>query len=79
MVSLTPMYRRPKSLEVILSIRTSMSEEAGHDISTFVEMVRTGVPPADNGRIVTRVNDELYHVPQTKSVAETSQVPVSDE
>lgn len=79
MVSLTLMYRRPKSLEVILAIRTAMSEEAGHDIPTFVEMVRTGVRPADNARTVTRVEGELRDEAMPESIADPSKVAVSDE
>ena len=73
------MYRRPKSLEVILAIRTAMSEEAGHDIPTFVEMIRTGSGPSGNARTVTRVEGELCDEPRPERVAEPSQVPISDE
>jgi hypothetical protein len=73
------MYRRPKSLEVILAIRTAMSEEAGYDIRTFFEMVRTGVRPADNGRTVTRVEGSHCDEPQPHAVSEPAQVDVSDQ
>jgi hypothetical protein len=53
------MYRRPKSLEVILAIRKTMSEEAAHDIPTLVDMVRTGVRPVDTARTVTREEGPL--------------------
>ena len=73
------MYRRPKSLEVILAIRTAMSEEAGHDIPTFVEMLRTGVAPVDNARTVTRVEGDLHDERVPETIAEPSQAAISDE
>ncbi len=73
------MYRRSKSLEVILAIRTAMSEEAGHDIPTFVEMVRTGVAPVDNARTVTRVEGKLRDELLPERIAERSKAAISDE
>lgn len=71
------MYRRPKSLEVILAIRTEMSEEARHDVSTFVEMVRTGVRPLETARVVTR--EEGGDRCDAKPVADRREVSISDE
>lgn len=73
------MYRRPKSLEVILAIRTAMSEEAGYDIRTFFEMVRTGVTPLGKGRTVTRVEGSQCDEPQPDTVAEPAKADVSDQ
>ena len=39
------MYRRPKFLEVLHSIREEMSREADYDVDLFAEMVRSGVQP----------------------------------
>ena len=36
------MYRRPKFLEVLLSIREEMAREADYDIDLFVHMVQMG-------------------------------------
>ncbi len=36
-----------------------MSEEAGHDVTAFVEMVRTGVPRGETSRTVTRESGEV--------------------
>ncbi|MFL6374514.1 MAG: hypothetical protein ACJ73D_07620 [Pyrinomonadaceae bacterium] len=73
------MYRRPKSLEVILAIRTAMSEEAGHDIPTFVEMLRTGAPPAENGRTVTLVQGEISDELRPESVPQPTQIALSED
>lgn len=40
------MYRRPKFLEVLLSIREDMAREADYDTDLFAEMVRAGMHPA---------------------------------
>ena len=40
------MYRRPKFLEVLHTIREEMSREADYDVDLFAEMVRSGVEPA---------------------------------
>ena len=39
------MYRRPKFLEVLHSIREEMSREADYDVDLFAEMVRSGNQP----------------------------------
>ena len=39
------MYRKPKFLEVLHSIREEMSREADYDVELFAEMVRTGARP----------------------------------
>lgn len=36
------MYRRSKSLEVLLDVRQQMAREADFDVDLFVEMVRSG-------------------------------------
>jgi len=35
------MYRRPKFLEVLLTIRQEMAREADYDVDLFTEMIRT--------------------------------------
>ena len=44
------MYRRPRSLEVLLTIREEMAREADYDVDFFVEMVRSGLEPATDRR-----------------------------
>ncbi|HEV7475919.1 MAG TPA: hypothetical protein VGN90_17820 [Pyrinomonadaceae bacterium] len=39
------MYRRPKFLEVLHTIREKMSREVDYDVDLFAEMVRSGVRP----------------------------------
>ena len=39
------MYRRPKFLEVLHTIREEMSREADYDVDLFAEMVRSGNQP----------------------------------
>ena len=39
------MYRKPKFLEVLHSIREEMSREADYDVELFAEMVRSGKSP----------------------------------
>lgn len=36
------MYRRPKFLEILLSVRQEMAREADYDVDLFAEMVRSG-------------------------------------
>ena len=40
------MYRRPKFLEVLHTIREKMSREVDYDVDLFAEMVRSGNRPA---------------------------------
>ena len=40
------MYRRPKFLEVLHSIREEMSREVDYDVDLFAQMVRSGVRPS---------------------------------
>lgn len=40
------MYRRPKFLEVLHTIREEMSREVDYDVDLFAEMVRSGVRPS---------------------------------
>jgi len=44
------MYRRPRFLEVLLTIREEMAREADYDVDFFVEMVRSGIQPATDVR-----------------------------
>ena len=39
------MYRKPKFLEVLHSIREEMAREADYDVELFAEMVRSGKAP----------------------------------
>ena len=39
------MYRRPKFLEVLHTIREEMSREVDYDVDLFAEMVRSGIQP----------------------------------
>jgi len=73
------MYRRPKSLEIILDIRTAMSGEAGFDVSTFVEMIRTGDAPSDKTRTVTREEGAHCEDAHAERVPETSKIELSDQ
>jgi hypothetical protein len=40
------MYRRPRFLEVLLTIREEMAREADYDVDLYVEIVRNGSRPA---------------------------------
>lgn len=48
------MYRRPKFLEVLHTIREEMSREADYDVDLFAEMVRSGVQPSHGPERVIR-------------------------
>ena len=48
------MYRRPRFLEVLHTIREEMSREADYDVDLFAEMVRSGAPPANGPERVIR-------------------------
>jgi hypothetical protein len=48
------MYRRPRFLEVLHSIREEMSREADYDVDLFAEMVRSGAPPLHGPQRVIR-------------------------
>ncbi|PWT94062.1 MAG: hypothetical protein C5B55_03325 [Blastocatellia bacterium] len=48
------MYRRPKFLEVLHTIREQMSREADYDVDLFAEMVRSGKRPSHGPERVIR-------------------------
>lgn len=48
------MYRRPKFLEVLHTIREEMSRDADYDVDLFAEMVRSGVRPLHGPERVIR-------------------------
>jgi hypothetical protein len=48
------MYRRPRFLEVLHSIREEMSREADYDVDLFAEMVRSGEQPSHGPQRVIR-------------------------
>ena len=48
------MYRRPKFLEVLHTIREEMSREADYDVDLFAEMVRSGSTPQHGPERVIR-------------------------
>lgn len=48
------MYRRPKFLEILHSIREEMSREVDYDVDLFAEMVRSGVRPSHGPERVIR-------------------------
>jgi hypothetical protein len=48
------MYRRPKFLEVLHTIREEMSREADYDVDLFAEMVRSGELPIHGPERVIR-------------------------
>lgn len=48
------MYRRPKFLEILHSIREEMSREVDYDVDLFAEMVRSGVRPTHGPERVIR-------------------------
>lgn len=48
------MYRRPKFLEVLHSIREEMSRDVDYDVDLFAEMVRSGVRPTHGPERVIR-------------------------
>jgi hypothetical protein len=48
------MYRRPKFLEVLHTIREEMSREADYDVDLFAEMVRSGARPLHGPQRVIR-------------------------
>lgn len=53
------MYRRSKSLEVILDVRQQMAREADFDVDLFVEMVRSGsFSPDENAAFIEAADDE---------------------
>jgi|GEM_PF-3175816 len=56
-----------------------MSEEASHDISTFVEMIRSGVRPQDRPKVVTRVDGELCEEMQNEEVTAPSEINISEQ
>ena len=40
------MYRRPKFLEVLISIREDMARQADYDADLFAELIRADLQPA---------------------------------
>ncbi len=56
-----------------------MSEECGYDVAAFVEMVRTGMHPADATRTVTRVDGDIPADLRPETVVETERIEVADD
>jgi hypothetical protein len=52
------MYRRPKFLDILLDIRSSMSAEADNDIGDFVQAIRSGKPAPARQRTVTCIDSD---------------------
>jgi hypothetical protein len=52
------MYRRPKFLEVLFTVREEMAREADYDVDFFVEMVRSGIQPATDVRYSVGENED---------------------
>jgi hypothetical protein len=48
------MYRRPKFLEVLHTIREEMSRDVDYDVDLFAEMVRSGGRPSHGPERVIR-------------------------
>jgi hypothetical protein len=48
------MYRRPKFLEVLHTIREQMSRDVDYDVDLFTEMVRSGVRPSHGPERIIR-------------------------
>lgn len=48
------MYRRPKFLEVLHTIREQMSRDVDYDVDLFAEMVRSGARPTHGPERVIR-------------------------
>jgi hypothetical protein len=65
------MYRKPRFLEVLHTIREEMSREADYDVDLFTEMVRSGVRPAHGAeRNVRGFKSRAPH--EAEAVEETS-------
>jgi hypothetical protein len=69
------MYRRPKFLEVLHSIREEMSRDVDYDVDLFAEMVRSGVRPTHGPERVIR--GVRSRAPREEAVAaeDASQAP----
>ena len=48
------MYRRPKFLEVLHTIREQMSRDVDYDVDLFAEMVRSGARPTHGPERIIR-------------------------
>ncbi len=65
------MYRRPKFLEVLLSIREDMAREADYDTDLFAEMVRAGLYPAVEKSYQIVEANETSRAPKRRRVKKT--------
>ena len=72
------MYRRPKSLDVLLGIRAAMSAESGLDMRSFVELIRTGAP-LHVSRTVTFVEGDRLDDAPTTVAAEIQKAEIAGE
>ena len=67
------MYRRPKFLEVLHTIREEMSREADYDVDLFAEMVRSNEQPAHGPeRIIRGFRTRAPRAPTSQSVSGTT-------
>jgi hypothetical protein len=55
-----------------------MSEECGHDVRAFIEMIGSGHAPASVTRTVTREEGDLVETPQPVVVTNDERVDVTD-
>jgi hypothetical protein len=66
-----PMYRRPKFLEVLHTIREQMSREVDYDVDLFAEMVRSGARP-------THGPERIIRGQRTRAAAQEAQVDLDE-
>ena len=70
------MYRRPKFLEVLHTIREEMSREVDYDVDLFAEMVRSGVRPSHGPeRVIRGIRTRALRDEVTKDLDATPQRP----
>lgn len=66
------MYRRPKFLEVLHTIREEMSREVDYDVDLFAEMVRSGIRPSYGPeRIIRGVRTRVPRATDEEALEET--------
>jgi hypothetical protein len=70
------MYRRPKFLEVLHTIREEMSREVDYDVDLFAEMVRSGVRPGYGPeRVIRGIRTRALRDEVNKDLDATQQRP----
>lgn len=71
------MYRRPRFLAALHTIREDMARECDYDVDLFAEMIRRGTPP-DHGPVRV-VRGQRFTLPKRKTASDKTDADLPSE